>query len=58
MTGMTAAVVGAMSSSDVLAIVVILLLFAIFWASLRIIRKEKELAKKVVPAVVLKKTKK
>ena len=39
----TAAVVGAMTRSDVLAIIIILLLFAIFWMAFRIVRKEKEL---------------
>ena len=41
--GVTAAVVGAMSGSDILAILVILLLFAIFWTAMKIIRKEKEI---------------
>lgn len=44
-SGVTAAVVGAMSSSDVLAILVIILLFAIFWTALKIIKKEKEIVR-------------
>lgn len=39
----TGAVIGAITSYDILAIIVILLLFAIFWTALRIIRKEKEI---------------
>jgi len=41
----TAAVIGAMTNSDIVAIIIILLLFAIFWAALRIIRKERELTR-------------
>ncbi len=58
LNGVSAAVIGYMATADFLAIAIILLLFAIFWTAIRIIRKEKELAKNIRKARPTKKGRK